>query len=279
MTTSVDRMSLKGAILLAAALVVPDARNATAQQNMNGAAQQSIVPAAAMAPDAHPSFGVATIRPADPNQLKGNFLIGSHRIYIENQSVDSLLTFAYAIHRKQIVDGPAWLDTQKYDIVGQADVEGVPNLHQIQEMLQKLLASRFNLTDHREKRELSTYAISVVKSGPKLAKSADGSDGLPAQTGSGTGGEQIRKFTNDSMSDFALGMQAYLDRPVVDETGLIGRYDFVLKWTPDESNTNDPNAPPGLFTAIQEQLGLKLEPTKGPTDVFVIDHVERPSDN
>ena len=275
MTTSVARVDLKGGILLAVALAVPASRNAIAQQNINGAAQQSIVPASPMAADAHPSFEVATIKPADPNQLKGNFRIGGHRIYIENQSVDSLLTVAYAIHQKQIVDGPAWLDTQRYDIVGQADVEGVPNLHQIQEMLQKLLASRFDLTFHREKRELSIYAITVAKSGLKLAKSANSPTGLPAQSG----GQQSRKFTNNSMSDFALGMQAYLDKPVVDETGLTGRYDFVLKWTPDESNANELNAPPGIFTAVQEQLGLKLEPTRGPTDVLVIDHVERPSEN
>jgi uncharacterized protein (TIGR03435 family) len=279
MTTSVASVGRKGAILLAVVLTVPAARNATAQQNMNGAAQPSVVPMSPMAADAHPSFEVATIKAADPNQLKGNFRIGGHRIYLESQSVDSLLTVAYAIHQKQIVDGPAWLDTQRYDIVGQADVEGVPNLHQIQEMLQKLLESRFNIRFHPEKRELSIYAIIVAKSGPKLAKSASGSNGLPAQTGGGTGGEQIRTFTNNSMSDFALGMQAYLDKPVVDETGLTGIYDFVLKWTPDESNANELNAPPGIFTAVQEQLGLKLEPTRGPTDVLVIDHVERPSEN
>jgi uncharacterized protein (TIGR03435 family) len=279
MTTNGARADLKRATLLAVALAVPAARNAIGQQNINGAAQQSLVPISPMASDAHPSFEVATIKPADPNQLKGNFRIGGHRIYIENQSVDALLSVAYAIHQKQIVDGPAWLDTQRYDIVGQADVEGAPNLHQIQEMLQELLASRFDLTFHREKRELSIYAITVAKGGPKLAKSANSSNGLPAQSGSGSGGQQIRKFTNNSMSDFALGMQAFLDKPVVDETGLAGRYDFVLKWTPDELSTNDPNAPPGIFTAVQEQLGLKLEPTKGPTDVLVIDHVERPMEN
>ena len=278
MTTSVALVDLRRAILLAVALALPAARNTIAQQNTNGAAQQSIVPMSPMAADAHPSFEVATIKPADPNELKGNFRIGGHRIYIENQSVDSLLSVAYAIHQKQIVDGPAWLGT-RYDIVGQADVAGVPNLHQIQEMLQKLLASRFDLTFHREKRELSIYAITVAKGGPKLAKSANNSNGLPAQSGSGSGGQLIRKFTNNSMSDFALGMQAFLDKPVVDETGLAGRYDFVLKWTPDELNTSDPNAPPGIFTAVQEQLGLKLEPTRGTTDVLVISHIERPTEN
>jgi len=138
---------------------------------------------------------------------------------------------------------PPWLEAARFDIEGQADIEGVPNLHQIQEMLQKLLEDRFDLKFHREKRELSIYAITVSKGGPKLAKSPATRNGLPAQTGSGSGGQQLRKFTNNSMSDFALGMQAFLDRPVVDETGLTGRYNFVLKWTPDESNTSDPNAP------------------------------------
>jgi len=74
-------------------------------------------------------------------------------------------------------------------------------------------------------------------------------------------------------------LQAFLDRPVVDETGIAGRYDFVLRWSPDDSITDFPNSAPGLFTAVQEQLGLKLEPVKGPADVYVIDHVEKPSEN
>ena len=232
-----------------------------------------------MAADAHPSFEVATIKPADPNELKGNFFIGGHRIVIENQSVNSLMVFAYAIHQQQIVDGPAWLDTRKYDIVGQADVEGVANLRQIQEMLQKLLETRFNLKFHREKRDLAIYAITVGKGGPRMAKSQDTANGLPTQSGSGSAFQQARKFTNNSMSDFALGMQAFLERPVVDKTGLAGRYNFILKWTPDESNTNAPDAAPGIFTAVQEQLGLKLEPAKGPTDVLMIDHIDERSEN
>jgi uncharacterized protein (TIGR03435 family) len=191
--------------------------------------------------------------------------------------VNDLLSFAYAIHQKQIVDGPAWLDTQKYDIVGQADLDGYANLRQIQEMLQKLLQSRFNLKFHREKRELPIYAITVAKGGPKLTKHTEASNGLPTQSGSPSSGG--RRFTNNSMSDFALGMQSFLDRPVVDQTGLAGRYDFVLTWNPDDSSTDSPNPLPGLFTAIQEQLGLKLDPVKGPADVYVIDHVEKPSEN
>jgi len=126
-------------------------------------------------------------------------------------------------------------------------------------MRQKLLASRFNLTFHRQKRDLSIYAITVAKGGPKLGKSADSPNGVPAESGSGGADQQERTFKNNSMSDFAPGMQAYMDRPVVDETGLTGRYDFELKWTPDESSTTDPNAAPGIFTAVQDQLGLKLD--------------------
>jgi uncharacterized protein (TIGR03435 family) len=81
------------------------------------------------------------------------------------------------------------------------------------------------------------------------------------------------------MSDFVLGMQFFLDRPIVDQTGLTGRYDIKLHYAPDESRVTDPNAPPGLFTAIQQQLGLKLDATKALTDVFVIDHAERPTPN
>lgn len=258
-------------LLLVAGLSIFTASNIIAQQNGTS-------PMAPMAPDAHPSFEVATIKPSDPNET-GNFIVGGHRLVIEGQTVNDLVSFAYAVHRKQIVDGPPWLETERFDIDGQADQPGVANLHQVQEMLQKLLADRFGLKLHREKRNLAIYAVTLAKGGLKLTPSPKNTYGLPTQSGHGQGGQQQRKFTNNSMSDFALGMQAYMDRPVVDETGLPGRYDFTLRWTPDNVPTNEPGAPPGIFTAIQEQLGLKLEATKGPADVLVIDHIEKPSAN
>jgi uncharacterized protein (TIGR03435 family) len=247
----------------------------SAQQS--GPAQHPVVAESPMPADAHPSFEIATIKPSRPDDTKGGFQVGGHRLLIQNQTVNDLIGVAYAIHPKQIVDAPTWLDTQRYDIVGQADIEGYANLRQIQEMLQKLLESRFNLKFHREKRELSIYAITIAKSGPKLTKHTEASNGLPTQSGSASG--EGRRFTNNTMSDFALGMQAFLDKPVVDQTGLVGRYDFILRWSPDDATADSPNAAPGLFTAVQEQLGLKLEPVKGPADVYVIDHVEKPSEN
>ena len=155
-------------------------------------------------------------------------------------------------------------------------------------MVQKLLADRFKLTFHRDKKELSVFAIVVGKNGPKLTKSAGDPNGLPGLFFRGLGDLPAR---NATMADFAGVMQtAVLDRPVVDQTGLSGRFDFELKWTPDETQfaglgvrvpapSDDLAAPPDLFTAIQEQLGLKLQSTKAPVEVLVIDRVEKPSEN
>jgi uncharacterized protein (TIGR03435 family) len=104
-------------------------------------------------------------------------------------------------------------------------------------------------------------------------------DALRDQSGNNNGVEQAWRFTNNSMADFADGLQEFLDRPVVDETGLKGKFDFPLEWTVDGAVNPDTKAPPGLFTAVQEQLGLKIDATKGPAEVLVIEHVERPSGN
>jgi uncharacterized protein (TIGR03435 family) len=246
------------------------------QSSAAGLQQQASEPATQMAADAIPSFEVATIKPTDPGDTSRGFHVAGHRIFIENQDVNTLISVAYAIHSKQIVDAPAWFGKDRYDTRGIPDVAGIPNLRQLQEMIQKLLADRFQVKFDREKRELSVYAITVAKGGPKLAKSAGDPNGLPDQTGNGRGSV---KFTNTSMSDFALGMQGYLEKPVVDQTGLAGRFDFVLNWAPENSQSTDLNAPPGIFTALQEQLGLRLVSTNAPVDVLVIVHAEHPSEN
>jgi uncharacterized protein (TIGR03435 family) len=145
-------------------------------------------------------------------------------------------------------------------------------------MLQKLLADRFGLKFHRDKRELSVYAIQIAKGGPKLKPAANPDAGAD-QEGNGHGTEQTVIFTSNGIADFIRNEQFFVDRPLVDQTRLTGRYDFSLRYTFDEAKSTDPNAPPGIFTAVQEQLGLKFQPTKASTDVFVIDHVEPPSAN
>jgi uncharacterized protein (TIGR03435 family) len=146
-------------------------------------------------------------------------------------------------------------------------------------MLQKLLSTRFGLVMHHDKRELSVYTLTVAKGGPKLAKSKNDPDALSDQSGHGMGTAQSMKFTNDSMTDFAQTMLLMADRLVVDQTHLSGRYDFTLLWTPDVVRDAQTDAAPGLFTAVEEQLGLKLTATRIPTDVFVIDAATRPTEN
>ena len=232
-----------------------------------------------MAADAHPSYEVATIKPSDPEDGSAGFHEMERQLFTENETLDSLIAMAYGIHTKQIVGAPAWSSKDRWDIKGVPDVEGDPSWPQQREMMQKLLAERFGLKFHRDARELAIYAITVAKGGPKLAASKSDPESGRDQTANGNNGAWTYRFTNNSIADFADGMQGFLDRPVVDETGIKGKFDFVLEWMRDGAVSDDPKAPPGLFTAVQEQLGLKIDATKGPAEVLVIDHVERPSAN
>jgi len=237
------------------------------------------VPLAPMAPDANPSFEVATIRPAKPSNGSEGFHIRGRRVSIENERVTSMICVAYSIHNTQIVGAPAWFDTDRFDIDGVPDAAGEPAFRQEQQMIQKLLADRFGIKFHHEKRELSIFAITIAKGGPKMTPNTTGHEGQPEQYGNGNGSQRTSKYINNTMADFALAMQFDSSRPVLDQTGLAGRYDFTLTFTTDDAHLNDANAAPGFFTAIQEQAGLKLEPKKDQADVLVIDHAERPSEN
>jgi uncharacterized protein (TIGR03435 family) len=251
------------------------------------------IPAAAARPvpmpkDAVPVFEVATIKPSEPGRQGRGLTMRGRNVVTFNTPVSFLLSFAYGVHPQQVVGGPSWLASENFDITGQPDIQGVPNEQQIRHMVEKLLVDRLKLTFHREKRELSVYALGLGKSGPKLTKNDTNPDGLP---GLGFRAPGAMFVVNATMANFAATMQmAVLDRPVVDQTALAGRYDFTLNWTPDETQfagmgirvpppTDAANAPPGLFTAIQEQIGLKFEPTKAPVDVLVVDRIEKPTEN
>jgi uncharacterized protein (TIGR03435 family) len=241
-------------------------------------AQAQPAPAKPMAADAHPSFAVATIKPHDPDSSHQGFDATGDRFTIRNQSLANLMEFAYSVHGRQIVDAPDWVFHDRWDIEGTTDTPGEPSLHQQQEMLQKLMADRFQLKFHHDRRELSVYAIQLAKGGPKLRPAAN-PDAEADQQGNGHGTEQTITYTSASMADFVMGEQFFLDRPLVNQTGLAGKYDFAIHYTYDEVHSTDPNAPPGLFTAVQEQLGLKFEPVKASVEVFLIDHATPPSAN
>jgi uncharacterized protein (TIGR03435 family) len=232
-----------------------------------------------MAKDADPDWEVVTVKPGDPNNKNGVMTTRGRHMVIQNQTPEAMLRLAYGVQRSQIVGAPEWIKTERFDVDGVPDVDGQPNMKQFQVLVQKVLAERFGLKSHHEQREMPVFALAVAKDGPKMDLSKGDPNGLPDNEGMGGNGRQIRKFTNVSMSDLALMLQPHVDRPVVDQTGLKGRYDFKLQWTVDEAQATDADAPPGLFTAIQEQIGLKLDPAKAPVDVLVIDHVEKPSPN
>ncbi|HEX4577044.1 MAG TPA: TIGR03435 family protein [Edaphobacter sp.] len=254
-------------------------------------------PPKAMPADAVPKFDVVTVKPSDPNRPGKLFTIRGRHVMTIHTNVNDLITFSYGLHSKQIVDAPAWFATEKFDLDGVPDVEGRPNSKQMKLLIQSALTDRFKLTYHQDKKELAVYALTVGKSGPRLTDTIH-QPGEPVNFLFRKPGALM--VTNSTMKDFCDGMQAaVMDKPVVDHTGLTGKYDFTLNWTPDDSqfgqmgiprpppppsgatatSTDDPNAPPALSTAMQEQLGLRFDSVKAPADVFVIDHVEKPSAN
>jgi len=180
------------------------------------------------------------------------------------------------------------MSTDKWDINAKPDTLGEPNAKQFKIMLRKLLADRFALKFHNDQREMGAYVLTVGKDGPKMKQNTDNPNGLPGLFFGPIGTLHVR---NATMEDFTGLMQStVLDRPVVDRTGRKGRWDFTLKWTPDESQfvgmgwkvpppSDAADAPPPLFTAIQEQLDMKLEAQKTNVPVLVIDHIDHPSPN
>jgi len=241
-------------------------------------------PVSTMPADPDPAFEVATIKPS-PGGVDGpRYSLRGRTFVAAAASLHDLIKFAYGVHASQIVGAPGWVVSDRYAVEGVPRGQGMPNDRQFKAMLQKLLADRFQLAFHREQRELPAFVIVLGSGTPKLTPTK-APDSLPV-TGVGPG---VFYGVNATTTDFATALQgAAMDRPVVDQTGLTGRWDFKLEWTPDLSQfdgralpVGPPNAnrPPALFTAIQEQLGLKLESKRASVDVLVIDRVEKPSDN
>jgi len=236
--------------------------------------------------DANPQFEVATIKPSKEGTPFTIHPTNSGMLVANNVSLSYLIKFAYEIHPRQITKAPAWLETEKYDLTAKPDLEGQPSLKQMRMMVRKLLADRFQFAFHTEKKELPVYAVTVLKTGAKLTKDENNPNGNPGYSG-GPAGKRVMNSTIVEFISFVLNDA--VDRLVVDQTGLgPARFDFTLKWTPDTQapgatgaapSAVSADAPPDIFAAVQQQLGLKLEPTKAPVDVFVIDKVEKPSDN
>ena len=246
-----------------------------------------------MPADAKPGIEVATIKPTEPG-ARGTYLIfRGADLQVANFSLEHLVMFAYGLQEKQIAGAPDWMSADKFDIDAKPDTPGVPNEQQLRMMVQRLLADRFALQVHSEQKEMAAYVLTVGKDGPKMTKDTDNPNGLPGLFFRQVGSPIILTVQNATMREFCGLMQStVLDRPVVDRTGLEGRWNFLLKWTADETQfagmrvpppaanaADSGDAPPPLFTALPEQLGLKLEAQKTQVPVVVIDHVDHPSPN
>jgi len=261
-------------------------------------------------------YEVGIIKPSKPGSGPGGYSFPSDGFKATNVSLQTLVEAAYHIGDDQILGAPKWLNSDRYDVEAKMDGSAAAELQKLtreeqnvarQQMLQAFLADRLMLTIHREAKEFSVYLLVIAKNGAKLqeAKPGDtyadgikGRDGSPLEAGNTrmTGGRNARTLTAHAVpiSTLTQLLLAFLGRPVLDKTGLAGKYDFTLTWGPDDNRppaliggssndgspsvVSDSNGPP-LLTALQEQLGLKLESGKGPVEVIVIDHVERPSGN
>jgi uncharacterized protein (TIGR03435 family) len=235
------------------------------------------------------TFEVATIKPVASDAKAGRFIImqGEHRFVVKDYTLKLLIAAAYDLNPKAIAGGPGWIESDHYDILAITPGDVRPNREQQMAMLRTLLSDRFKLTFHREQKVFSIYELEVAKSGPKLKQSTAPTNDPAALISTVYPQRIVLPARNATMAEFtSLLQRAVLDRPVVDKTSLSGRYDFTLEWAPDETQFGGevPKAPgdapsPPFFSAIQQQLGLKLEATRGPIEAFAVEQVERPSAN
>ena|SRR5215469_5020856 len=257
-----------------------------------------------------PKFEVASVKSASPDS---KFMMlqptPGGRLNITNLTLKNMIGSAWGVQPFQIFSGPAWIDSVRYDVSAKA--EGAAKMPELMQMLRSLLADRFQLVIHRETKELPIFALVLArkdgKLGPQLVESKEGSCTSPDPTKPPAppdpakgptlacgqlfvGIQQLRGLAI-SIRRLPPTLSRFLGRNVIDQTGLNGTYDVTLQWTPDDAQLAGylpPGAPkpplsdtagPSIFAALQEQLGLKLEATKGPVEVLVIDQVERPDEN
>jgi uncharacterized protein (TIGR03435 family) len=266
-----------------------------------------------------PAYDVVSIKPTKSGAINnGDGTISSRSRVMApadgysatNVSLKSLIQNAYGIKEDLISGVPSWAETAGYDVEAKMDESVAAALQQLPAeqraehrrlMLQSLLADRFKLKAHREAKELPIYALVIAKGGFKL-KEADpnktdtngvkGPDGRPLPMGMMMMRPGQLNAKAIPISNLVANLSQQLHRTVVDKTGLTGKYDITLQWTPEEGSgpmfpggppsgappPPDPNGP-SIFTALQEQLGLRLDSTKGPVETLVLDHVETPSEN
>jgi uncharacterized protein (TIGR03435 family) len=247
-------------------------------------------PAAGIAqnsPASSPAFEVATIKPSNPDACCARGW-GHNGKYFNtgNTTLKYLIQWSYGLQARQVAGGPPWLDRNRFDAAGEIEGMAEPNDRQWKLAVRQLLKDRFQLQFHHDTREMPAYALVVAKGGSKLAKGDSDPNHVERMGFIGAVGQTMHGVgVNATIADFIGELQRIvLDRPIVDRTGLSGAFNIQLVFTREApealgmSQLSD-TAAPNLLTALQQQLGLKLEPTRAPVDVLVIDHAEMPSEN
>jgi len=237
------------------------------------------------------TFEVASVKPSPPDS-PGMFItpLAGGSLRMTGATLRNLIAYAYGVRGFQIAAGSDWMDADHFDIEARAESSdasaSAAEQRRITERLRSLLADRFQLAVHRETREQPVYALVVAKGGPKIQESTE-ARGLIRRTGAGTiTGQAVE------LRMLALNLSNELRRAVIDKTGLAGNYSFELKWAPSQAARDPHPAPtggeppsasdaggPSIFTALTEQLGLRLESQRGPVEMLVIDRVEKPTRN
>lgn len=227
---------------------------------------------------------VASVRPIRNVTTESNFDSVRGRLTATNVTVKELIRIAYSVKDYQLERAPGWLGSERFDIVAKSVSGSASSFDEEKLLVRELLADRFQLKTHQESKQMSVYLLVVAKGGPKLTAHNDAA----TRTRGGCGRLVGRRITLDGI---ATMLSRPLDREVLNRTGLSGEYDIQLDFTLDSgpcrrgaesqggSGANDPSGLPSIFTALQQQLGLKLESSKGPVDILVVDRVERPSEN
>jgi uncharacterized protein (TIGR03435 family) len=223
-----------------------------------------------------PAFDVATVKMGGPVEANGNININTGKILngvvtLSNATLSDCLKFAYSLTTDAQLAGPDWINQKvvRFEVTGKASPQTPDD--QLRLMLQTLLKDRFQITMHTEEREITHYELVVGKNGPKLKESTVG----PGET-TGTARLDGIRSNRMQMNKLAMLLSRMTRMPVLDKTGLTGFYQFELRYANELSPAaEEAPAGPSIFTAVQEQLGLKLESKKGPVEVLVIDHAEK----
>ena len=241
------------------------------------------------------AFEVVSIKPNKSGGEHSSTSLGDGRFTARNTTLQTLMQYnAFGIPAAQITGQPGWLSTERFDIDAKLDDAVAEQMRKLgreaetlwmRQMVQQLLADRFKLAFHRETQEFAVYALVVAKNGSKIERAKD-ADGGPSVSW-GNGKLTAKSVTMEKLAQtLSIALSREVSRMVVDKTGLEGKYDLALEWSPDNrsaamTDTSNESAPPGpsIFTAVQEQLGLKLESAKAPVETVLIDHVEQPSEN